>query len=205
MTAAKKPRTKAATKNTVPSAADFVGEVRPVEIYGLTCPETGRVRYVGKANDSVKRFKSHTRDARRTERKTPVYCWFRSLAVEGKQPGMVVLETVPHGEDWRQVEMRLIAEHRALGKMLNVADGGDEPHCPTKVRAGNGVRNAKKRNHVIWTARRFVGQEAWWMEEHGSKIVAERLRHVLFLFDTVTPETRMKMAQRIVGMNHGAS
>lgn len=114
-----------------------------VEIYGLTCPDTGRVRYVGKANDSAERYKSHTREARRTGRKTPVYHWFRSLSEVGKQPGMVVLATVPQGQDWRPVEMRLIAEHRANGKMLNVADGGDEPHCSPETRAANGAKVLK--------------------------------------------------------------
>ena len=48
-----------------------------VEIYALLCPNTKDVRYIGKANDSEKRLKSHIRDSRR--RNTPVYCWIKKL------------------------------------------------------------------------------------------------------------------------------
>lgn len=173
-----------------------------VEIYGLICPDTGRVRYVGKANDSVKRYKSHMRDSRGPKGHTPVYCWFRKLASEGKRPGMLVLETVAPEGDWRNAERRLIAEHRALGKMLNVADGGDEPHCPTETRAANGARNAKARDPLVWNVRRFMGTEASCLKKHGQTSAAEKMMFAILVFDSLSPKKRRKFAERVSGVSH---
>lgn len=105
-------------------------------IYALTDPRDGEVRYIGKANDARKRLRGHLRDARR--RRTPVYNWINKLARLGLEPGMTVLvECDP--ECWKDEERRLIAEHRASGRLLNVAEGGDEPHCPLEVRRRNGA------------------------------------------------------------------
>lgn len=50
---------------------------------------------------------------------------------------MVVL--VSDSVDWRADEKRLIAEARARGdRLLNVAEGGDEPFCPPETRSRNG-------------------------------------------------------------------
>lgn len=98
-------------------------------IYGLFDAD-GALRYIGKANDPQARLKSHLRDCRR--RKTPLYDWINKHGV----PEMRVLEA--NCEDWRESERRLIAEARQRGeKLLNVADGGDEPFCPIDVRRDN--------------------------------------------------------------------
>lgn len=119
-----------------------MSEQRMIELYGLVDPRTGKVRYVGKANDSRKRLATHFRDARR--RDTPVYRWMRKLQSLGLSPGLLVLDVVPH-DHWKQRERDLIAEHRRGGPMLNVADGGDEPFCPPEVRAENGRKVARIR------------------------------------------------------------
>src|ERR1700753_3270619 len=99
-----------------------------VEIYALRDPETNEIRYIGKANNSQARLKSHLRDAR--TRRTPVYSWINSLLRRGLSPDMIVLETC--GPDvWKEREIALIAQYRAASsRLLNVADGGDEPFCP---------------------------------------------------------------------------
>jgi hypothetical protein len=112
------------------------------EIYALLCPDTGDARYIGKANCAQRRYKGHMRDAAR--RKTPVYDWIRKLMSEGKAPVLDVILVC--GGDWRDDERRIIREHRESGcRLLNLADGGDEPFCPTHVRAANGKANAIKR------------------------------------------------------------
>lgn len=104
------------------------------EIYALCHPTTREVRYIGKANDSAKRLKSHLRDMR--TRDYPVYRWMRKLAASGLCPVVKVLETT---ENWREAEMRLIEQSRARGdRLLNVADGGDEPACSPETRSANG-------------------------------------------------------------------
>jgi hypothetical protein len=105
-------------------------------IYALCEPATGEVRYIGKANDAQARLKSHIRDSNR--RNTPVYAWMRSLARAGRRPALRVLLD---SERWQDDERRLIAEYRAAGaRLLNVAEGGDEPACTPEVR----VRNARR-------------------------------------------------------------
>lgn len=112
-------------------------------IYGLY-DKAGRLRYIGKANNPVERLKGHMRDGRK--RKTPLYDWIRKHG----EPEMRVLES--DCVDWKEAERRLIREARERGeKLLNLADGGDQPFCPTEVRS----ENAKKLN------RRFKGLEPW--------------------------------------------
>ncbi|MGA0604879.1 hypothetical protein ACO2Q0_02675 [Phenylobacterium sp. VNQ135] len=110
-------------------------------IYGLTDPETGAVRYIGKANSVEARFRGHLRETRR--RRTPLYDWMRKVLDAGQVPGVVVLERCVG--DWREAERRLIAEARARGdRILNLADGGDQPSCPAKIRSENGHRLVEK-------------------------------------------------------------
>lgn len=105
-------------------------------IYGLLDPATGEIRYIGKANRPSQRYAGHIRDARR--RNTPVYCWIRSLEEAGKRPRLKVL--VDGSDDWRRDERVLIASARSRGdRLLNIADGGDEPHCEYEIRRANAI------------------------------------------------------------------
>lgn len=107
------------------------------EIYGLFDSRDGVIRYIGKANDSAKRLISHMRDARR--RRTPVYDWINSVLRDGSTIAFKVLSVT---DDWKYEEKRLIFEARLSGvKMLNVADGGDEPYCPLETRRANGRKS----------------------------------------------------------------
>ncbi len=46
-------------------------------------------------------------------------------------------------KDWQQREREAIANAKAAGlKILNLADGGDQPFCSAAVRAENGRTNA---------------------------------------------------------------
>lgn len=119
-----------------------------VEIYALCHPDTGEIRYIGKANCAQKRLKRHILDARR--RDTPVYRWFRKLAAEGKVPTVTVLH-VCDGGPWQSVEIKAIADARASGcRLLNVAEGGDEPHCSVETRKrGAATMNLKRPKNIM--------------------------------------------------------
>lgn len=112
-----------------------------VEIYGLYDPDTDELRYIGKANDSAKRLKSHLSDSRRAKR--PVCVWIAGLVAQCKAPVMRVIEIVPESE-WKEAERRLIAEHRETANLLNLAPGGDMPSMTREQRVENARRmNAK--------------------------------------------------------------
>lgn len=125
------------------------------EIYGLYCPLTGALRYIGKARDSMARLNSHMRDSRR--RGTPLYAWIRGL---GRPPIMRVLLVT---WCWEADERELIAQHRADGAdLLNVAAGGNAPCCPRVVRKANGRKVAASVHgnplrRRIWEINRQLG------------------------------------------------
>ena len=113
---------------------------KPAEIYALCDPVTGDIRYIGKAQDSQKRLKSHLRDARR--RSTPVYEWLNSLTSKGLLPSVTVLEV---SENWEEAERRQIELSRARGdSLLNVSEGGRHIACTKEQRSANGHRMAQK-------------------------------------------------------------
>lgn len=128
----------------------------PAEIYALCDPDSGAIRYIGKANDSRKRLKSHLFE---TRRKSPLYDWIASLRTQGKTPVLTVLMSA---WDWREAEKLVIAQYRAEGKLLNLADGGDEPKCSREQRAINGRNNAKAihsdpQRRKIWKLKQQLG------------------------------------------------
>lgn len=109
------------------------------EIYGLYCPTTGALRYIGKANNAQKRLKSHLRDAKR--RNTPVCQWIVSLVKQGLCPRMEVLVS---SADWVADERAEIRKARESGaELLNLAPGGNQPFCPREVAARNGRKTAQ--------------------------------------------------------------
>jgi len=143
-----------------------------VAIYALTEPGTDTVRYIGKANNPEARLKTHLRDARR--RDTPVCRWIRKLAKSNALPEMTILAWT---DEWQVEERKQISQHRAIGcRLLNVAEGGDEPECSYETRAANGRKAAASRDPVIWAYKRKIGGLIKELERQGSYIHADKLR-----------------------------
>lgn len=148
-----------------------------VEIYALIEPGTSEVRYIGKANNAQRRFNGHLRETRRM---TPVYCWIKALRLKGQLPGLIVID-VCNTENWCEVERVAIATARRDGaKLLNLADGGDEPYCPVEVRAENGRKNSILRSDTPLKAR------IYWLKKnmgdllkrgHVSETAKDKLRY----------------------------
>jgi hypothetical protein len=146
-----------------------------MEIYGLY-DGSGELRYIGKARDSQKRLKTHISDSRR--RNTPVYCWIRKMLESGELPKMAVLENVDDS-DWQAAEKRLILEHRGP-KLLNLAEGGNEPFCSRDIRATNGRNNARAIHadpfrRRVWEMKLFMSQAL--KRGDCSEAVKEKLRY----------------------------
>lgn len=123
-----------------------------VDIYGLHDPDSGELRYVGKANDAQKRLKTHLFERVMNR---PVNRWVKSLVAQGKAPKLLVLERVP-ADQWEEAERRLIAEHRKTGRLLNLADGGAMPSQTKEQRrkAAKASNQAQQQKSPEW--RRWV-------------------------------------------------
>lgn len=162
-------------------AEDVSRETIPLPvIYGLCHPETGELRYIGKANDPLARLKSHLRDARR--RRTPVYDWINTLP---DLPELVIIYQCKSGERWEDFERSSIRIAREMGfRLLNLAEGGDQPIQTSEQRANAGrkavmAREATERSRKVWNLKRAIGQalrrgyisEVWKerLREHGRK------------------------------------
>lgn len=125
-----------------------------VEIYEIIDPRDGSVRYIGKANNTQKRFKQHLRDARRLTR--PIHAWLSKMVEADMIPQVRVVAMCRH-EHWQEVEKAVIAQGRADGyPLLNLAEGGDDIYCSPEVRKELGHRlNARIKKEVSPQMQRF--------------------------------------------------
>lgn len=149
-----------------------------IEIYALIDPRDGSIRYVGKSSCAQRRFKQHLGETRRDY---PVYRWIAKLRSMGMKPVLRIERVCEQGE-WQEVERALIARERDIGaRLLNVAEGGDEPYCSTEVRAANGRANArlvhddpyKKR---VWKLKHFMGTHLKSLIKGGDREAEARQR-----------------------------
>jgi hypothetical protein len=137
------------------------------EIYSLSDPDNNEVRYIGKANNSKKRYKSHLCEKRRNH--YPLYRWINKLKEQGKKP---ILNVILKTTDWRKEEINQIKIHKAMGfNLLNVSEGGDEPFCSKETRAINGRNNARKihsneKSKRIWYLKKRLGETLLFLEKH---------------------------------------
>lgn len=92
-----------------------------VFIYGLLEPDTGKLRYIGKAENPQARLAKHLCDKNPSHRKN----WLSSLKERGLRPVIQLLLEVPK-EDWKFWECDLISFFRAEGfDLVNGTAGGE--------------------------------------------------------------------------------
>lgn len=97
-----------------------------IYIYALVCPNTERIRYVGKCKDIKSRLSAHVSKAKGEHTKHHCAHWIRSLIQQGLRPRIVVLKELPDGSHWQAAEIEEISRQRALGNDLtNATSGGD--------------------------------------------------------------------------------
>jgi len=143
-----------------------------VDIYGLYDPVTKKIRYIGKAKCAVKRLKGHLREKNRM--KSPLYQWINKLKKSGHSPIMKVISSVPE-DSWRDAEMLAIKFFRDNGeRLLNVADGGDEPFCSHETRVSNGYKTSQNRNQEKMKAMVFLSN--YLRSEDASEKIKDRIR-----------------------------
>ena len=152
-----------------------------VYIYSLKHPETKEIRYIGKANNLKKRLKGHMVDSK--TRRTPLYSWINKLKSQGLEPIIeVIRETDING--WMDAEKDEIRTYIENGyRLLNIAEGGNEPYCSKEVRAENGRKNAmaihsdQKRKH-LWSLKHQLGLDLRYLEAKGDDRQKEKCAQI---------------------------
>lgn len=92
-------------------------------VYGLLDPDTLEIRYVGKTSNPERRYLEHVAPSR-TKSKTYRGSWLKSLFLQNKRPGFVILER--NVTDANEAEMRWIRNLKSLGaRLVNGTEGGD--------------------------------------------------------------------------------
>lgn len=113
-----------------------------VFIYALCEPDTGEVRYVGKAKDPKKRLSTHLAGKSQCHRTN----WISSLRAKGLKPSLEILDEVSEN-DWQQWEVAWIEFFKDQGfNLVNTTLGGEGLHNPSEeVRSKMSVSNFGKK------------------------------------------------------------
>lgn len=110
----------------------------PIVIYGLRCPRSGNIRYIGKTTDLRRRYLAHL--ACRNPRH-PLYCWVASLKKAKLSPIIEVLQEIPDGADWASAERLAIEFARNDGwPLFNRTSGGDGAALTPQAKAEKKAR-----------------------------------------------------------------
>jgi hypothetical protein len=177
-----------------------------VYIYGLFCPLTGELRYIGKSIDPEHRIRRHLDAARNP--KNYNQRWIATLLRKGIKPTIRVLREVGADEIWQDVERAMIAEAKAGGaRLTNTAIGGegvliDDPRIEARrkrriaaawsnpaLRAQQSARVKAAANHA--SDKRAARSRAMWADPEYAAKVSEALKVAY-----ATPEARAAQSQR---------
>jgi predicted GIY-YIG superfamily endonuclease len=88
-------------------------------IYGLYCPIDNKLKYIGKSNDPIARFRKHNQMCDNNHLKNE---WIKHLIDNGLKPILKILEEVMI-EDWKQKEKLYISSNRET--LLNICGGAN--------------------------------------------------------------------------------
>ena len=178
-------------------------------IYALCCPDSGEVRYVGKANNPNNRIKGHIRDGS-SEANNHKVQWLKGLLAAGKQPKLKILAKVPL-KFWEIAEREYITLYRGLmgKKLTNIGDGGEgtsnagelnymfgRTHTP-EARAKISAKS-KQLVHTPETKARLA-------EASRNRIISNETRLKIGLIRkgaVISDETKAKMAEKRQGTKH---
>lgn len=134
-------------------------------IYVLNDPRTNQVRYVGKANDPLKRWKCHISRAKKNDRKNHTTSWMRFLLNLGLTPELEILEEIPM-DGWQEIEKEYIRVFRMIGiRLTNAAEGGEGSAMSQDTKAKLSVANTGQKRSVEARenmSKAHLGQPGFW-------------------------------------------
>jgi hypothetical protein len=161
--------------------SDSANSRKFAKIYGIIDPETEKVVYIGKANDVNARWKTHLSDCR--HKKSHLYSWMKERFNSNKPICIIELASAI-SDDWQSLEVAMIAQYRAEGEILNMADGGEQPfHNQAVCRKNAAKLNERRKNdplfNRVWEIKRAMGSHLKFLRREGAdpevyqKIVAK--------------------------------
>lgn len=107
-------------------AAEATMDPRPVHIYALLDPRTGKLRYIGKTINPRARLNQHCSPVHCRNHKAHSTHWCLGLLQQGLRPVYRTLEICPAGTPWWLREQWWIATCKRLGcPLLNRSVGGE--------------------------------------------------------------------------------
>lgn len=144
-------------------------------IYALKDPDTSEIRYVGKANDPIKRLGQHYAWAKRGNRRY-LYCWMRACS---GIPVLEILAEVPKS-CWEFFEQAVIYDLLQAGVSLtNLTKGGDgmrpTPETSARIRAnqtGRKLSDEWRANISLGLKGKTLGRK--FSEEHKARLSAAK-------------------------------
>jgi hypothetical protein len=91
-------------------------------IYTLSCPISGDVRYVGKANNPRERYSKHNKMCDNNQIKNE---WIKSLLDSNLKPVLTIIDEVKISQ-WKEMEKFYIKKYKDLGcKLTNISGGAN--------------------------------------------------------------------------------
>lgn len=192
-----------------------------VYIYALCEPDTGEVRYIGKAVDPQQRLAHHLYPSA-LKPETHKNRWLRQLLAQGLKPTTSILESVTD-RPWQEAEREWIARYRESGANLtNILDGGigglmstelsDEIRArwsalrrgrkglpmPPELRAKLlAIHTGAKRSEQTRALLRAKALGRRWTDEQRARMSEQRTGH------PVSEETRAKIGAKHKGKVYG--
>jgi len=149
-------------------------------VYELIDPRNNEVRYVGKADFSADRLKSHVYSSRHRA-KTHSQKWILSLLKENLRPDMRVIQKCFSSENAMEAEKYWIKEYRLRGyNLCNHTDGGE---------GSTGMRHSEEAKIKIRDANRAIVRSESWKHNHREATKISNAR----------PETRAKRSATLMG------
>lgn len=120
-----------------------------IVIYGLICPTSGQIRYIGKTAQKLpRRLNAHISDALRNQH-SHKQRWIKKCLDSGARPLIQILEEVSAGKKWQDCERAWIQKSRASGiDLTNQTAGGEgldfiDPEADAKYRRNQSVASKK--------------------------------------------------------------
>lgn len=95
-------------------------------IYGLRCPLSNQIRYIGKSTSGMDRAFEHLRTSSRKEGNTRKNNWLNKIISLGLQPTVVMLDSFSNitNDELYKIEQTYIEFYKPFGFLTNLTDGG---------------------------------------------------------------------------------